>query len=49
LGFNGAQVLAAGGRPIGDVVTLTAPNGARLTWTYLTGSEGNVIELQTWK
>ena len=42
------EVLAAGGRAIGDVVTLTAPNGARVTWTYLTDPEGNVIELQTW-
>ena len=42
------DVLAAGGRAIGDVVTLTAPNGARVTWTYLTDPEGNVIELQTW-
>lgn len=42
------EVLAAGGRAIGDVVTLTAPDGARVTWTYLTDPEGNVIELQTW-
>ena len=42
------EVLTAGGRAIGDVVTLTAPNGARVTWTYLTDPEGNVIELQTW-
>ena len=42
------QVLAAGGHAIGDVVTLTAPNGARVTWTYLTDPEGNVIELQSW-
>ena len=43
------EVLAAGGRAIGDVVTLTAPDGARVTWTYVTDPEGNVIELQTWK
>jgi predicted enzyme related to lactoylglutathione lyase len=43
------EVLAAGGRAIGEIVTLTAPNGARVTWTYLTDPEGNVIELQTWK
>jgi catechol 2,3-dioxygenase-like lactoylglutathione lyase family enzyme len=42
------EVLAAGGRAIGDVVTLTAPDGARVTWTYVTDPEGNVIELQTW-
>ena len=43
------EVLANGGRAIGDVVTLTAPDGARVTWTYLADPEGNVIELQTWK
>jgi catechol 2,3-dioxygenase-like lactoylglutathione lyase family enzyme len=42
------ELLAAGGRAIGDVVTLTAPNGARVTWTYVTDPEGNVIELQSW-
>jgi predicted enzyme related to lactoylglutathione lyase len=43
------DVLAAGGRAIGEVVTLTAPDGARVTWTYVTDPEGNVIELQNWK
>jgi catechol 2,3-dioxygenase-like lactoylglutathione lyase family enzyme len=43
------EVLAAGGRAIGDVVTLTAPDGARVTWTYVTDPEGNAIELQTWR
>jgi len=40
-------VLAAGGRSVGDVVTLTNAAGARLTWTYVTDPEGNVIELQS--
>ena len=42
------EVLNAGGRAIGEIVTLTAPNGARVTWTYLTDPEGNAIELQSW-
>ena len=42
------EVLAAGGHAIGEVVTLTAPDGTRVTWTYVTDPEGNVIELQTW-
>lgn len=42
------EVLAAGGRAIGDVVTLTAPDGSQVAWTYLTDPEGNVIELQKW-
>jgi len=42
------EVLAAGGHAIGEVVTLTAPDGTRVRWTYVTDPEGNVIELQTW-
>jgi predicted enzyme related to lactoylglutathione lyase len=44
-----AAVLAAGGRPVGDVVTLTISNGDRVTWCYLTDPEGNLIELQSWE
>jgi predicted enzyme related to lactoylglutathione lyase len=44
-----ATVLAAGGRSVGEVVTLTAATGARVTWVYVTDPEGNVIELQSWK
>ena len=40
-------VLAAGGRAIGDVVTLTNALGKRLTWVYVTDPEGNVLELQS--
>lgn len=43
-----AEVLAAGGRPIGDVVTLTTATGAKVTWCYVTDPEGNAIELQSW-
>jgi predicted enzyme related to lactoylglutathione lyase len=42
-----AAVLAAGGQPVGDVVTLTNAAGARLTWVYVTDPEGNVLELQS--
>lgn len=44
-----AEVLAAGGRPIGEVVTLTTATGARVTWCYVTDPEGNAIELQSWE
>jgi predicted enzyme related to lactoylglutathione lyase len=42
------QVIAAGGRPVGDVVTLTTAAGTRVTWCYLTDPEGNIVELQSW-
>ena len=41
-------VLAAGGKPVGDVVTMTIANGAIVTWCYLADPEGNLIELQSW-
>jgi predicted enzyme related to lactoylglutathione lyase len=43
-----AQVLAAGGKSVGDVVTLTTATGARVTWCYVTDPEGNIVELQRW-
>jgi predicted enzyme related to lactoylglutathione lyase len=43
-----AAVLAAGGRPVGEVVTLTTAAGTRVTWVYVTDPEGNVLELQSW-
>jgi hypothetical protein len=42
------MVLAAGGRSVGEVVTLTTATGAKVTWVYVTDPEGNVIELQSW-
>jgi predicted enzyme related to lactoylglutathione lyase len=43
-----AAVLAAGGQPVGEVVTLTTATGSKVTWVYVTDPEGNVIELQSW-
>lgn len=42
------EVLAHGGRVVGEVVTLTTAQGRHVTWCYLTDPEGNVIELQSW-
>jgi predicted enzyme related to lactoylglutathione lyase len=44
-----AEVLANGGHPVGDVVTLTMATGGRVTWCYVTDPEGNIIELQSWE
>jgi catechol 2,3-dioxygenase-like lactoylglutathione lyase family enzyme len=43
-----ADVLAAGGEAVGEVVTLTTAVGSRVTWCYVTDPEGNIIELQRW-
>lgn len=43
-----AAVLAAGGKAVGEIVTLQVATGARITWCYVTDPEGNVIELQAW-
>jgi catechol 2,3-dioxygenase-like lactoylglutathione lyase family enzyme len=41
------QVLAAGGRAIAEIVTLTPGPGVEITWCYVTDPEGNIIELQS--
>ena len=43
-----AEVLGAGGRAVGEIVTLTTAGSTRITWCYVTDPEGNVIELQSW-
>ncbi|HKB79847.1 MAG TPA: VOC family protein [Thermoanaerobaculia bacterium] len=43
------RVLAAGGSPVGEIVTLTTKAGTRVTWCYVTDPEGNIIELQSWQ
>ncbi len=43
-----AEVLAAGGNAIGEIVALTTPTGRTVTWCYVTDPEGNVVELQSW-
>jgi predicted enzyme related to lactoylglutathione lyase len=42
------EVLAAGGRAVGEIVTLATTTGARVTWCYVTDPEGNIVELQSW-
>ena len=41
-------VLEAGGRAVGEIVTLQVSIGAKVTWCYVTDPEGNIVELQSW-
>lgn len=41
-------VVQAGGRAIGEIVTLPVAAGAHVTWCYVTDPEGNILELQSW-
>ena len=43
-----SEFLAAGGTPVGDVVTLRTPAGSKVTWCYVADPEGNIVELQRW-
>ena len=42
------EVLAHGGSALGELVTLTIANGARVTLIYMRDPEGNIVELQNW-
>jgi predicted enzyme related to lactoylglutathione lyase len=42
------SVLQAGGKSVGEIVTLQVAAGAKVTWCYVTDLEGNIIELQSW-
>jgi catechol 2,3-dioxygenase-like lactoylglutathione lyase family enzyme len=43
-----AQVLAAGGHDLGEVVTAEIAGAGTATLVYLTDPEGNIVELQQW-
>lgn len=43
-----AEVLAAGGGSVGELVTADLPGRGRLNVVYATDPEGNIIELQRW-
>jgi predicted enzyme related to lactoylglutathione lyase len=40
-------IVRAGGRKLGEIVTLTNAAEQRLTWVYVADPEGNAIELQS--
>jgi len=44
-----AEVLAAGGSAVGEVVTLPVPGAGYVTFVYARDPEGNIIELQQWR
>jgi predicted enzyme related to lactoylglutathione lyase len=41
-------VFTEGGAAVGEVVILQTADGRRVTWTYVTDPEGNILELQSW-
>jgi len=43
-----AEVLAAGGGQLGDVVKTEYADGRKAVFVYATDPEGNIIELQSW-
>jgi catechol 2,3-dioxygenase-like lactoylglutathione lyase family enzyme len=42
-------VLAAGGRDVGETITLQTADRRKVTFVYVTDPEGNILELQSWK
>ncbi len=42
------EVVANGGRTVGEIITLTTKAGTKVTWCYMTDPEDNIIELQSW-
>ena len=41
-------VMAAGGSPVGDLVTVPVQGAGTVTFVYMKDPEGNIIELQRW-
>ena len=42
------EVIAHGGRTVGEIITLTTKVGTKVTWCYMADPEDNIIELQSW-
>lgn len=43
------EVIAHGGRAIGEVVTTEVPGAGQITFCYAADPEGNLLELQAWR
>jgi len=41
-------VIAAGGRAVGEIVSVEIPGAGQITFVYVADPEGNLIELQRW-
>jgi catechol 2,3-dioxygenase-like lactoylglutathione lyase family enzyme len=42
------EVIAAGGKRVGELVTIEISGAGTITFIYMTDPEGNIIELQKW-
>lgn len=42
------EVIAAGGKCVGELVTVDITDAGKITFIYMTDPEGNIIELQKW-
>jgi len=42
------EVIAAGGKCVGELVTVEIRDAGTITFIYMTDPEGNIIELQKW-
>ena len=43
-----AAVISAGGRDVGETVSVEIPGAGEIAFVYVTDPEGNIIELQHW-
>ena len=44
-----AEIVAAGGGQVGEVVTAAYPKDMEAVFVYARDPEGNIIELQSWR
>ncbi|MDA0814868.1 MAG: VOC family protein [Verrucomicrobia bacterium] len=42
------EMIANGGSPLGELVTMMIATGAKVTLIYMKDPEGNIVELQSW-
>ncbi|MCB1098624.1 MAG: VOC family protein [Verrucomicrobiae bacterium] len=43
------EMIGNGGDALGELVTMTIANGAKVTLIYMKDPEGNIVELQSWE